>query len=186
MGVARHAPGILLASPTLSDPNFAKTLVLLFHHDDNGATGLVVNRVGDQRLGELLDNLGAEVADPAFRRTRIYTGGPVAEGIGWVIYEGDEGVDESFHVEGDLRVSGSRAVLDQLLRRTRVGRFVFLLGYAGWAPGQLETEIEMGAWVPVPVDRRLIFDVPVEQRWHLAYQGLGIDPASWFGSLGNG
>ena len=182
----RHAPGILLASPTLQDPNFAKTLVLLFHHDENGATGLVVNRAGSQRLGELLDNLGARPRDPAFRSAHILNGGPVAEGIGWVVYEGDEGADESFHVEGDLRVSGSRSVLDQLLQRPEAGRFLFLLGYAGWAPGQLETELEMGAWVPVPVDRRLLFEVPVEARWQLAYQGLGIDPASWFGTLGNG
>lgn len=185
MGV-RHAPGILLASPTLGDPNFSKTLVLLFHHDENGATGLVVNRPTDQRLGELLDNLGATPVDAAFRRARIHLGGPVAEGIGWVVYEGNEGLDESFHVEADLRVSGSRSVLDKLLRRGHAGRFLFLLGYAGWAPGQLETEIEMGAWVPLPVDRRLLFEVPAANRWQLAYQGLGIDPSSWFGSLGNG
>lgn len=185
MGV-RHAPGILLASPTLGDPNFAQAVVLLFHHDENGATGLIVNRPTQQRLGELLDNLGATPRDPAFRRARIHSGGPVAEGIGWVVYEGDEGQEESFHVEGDLRVSGSRSVLDELLQRGEAGRFLFLLGYAGWAPGQLETELEMGAWVPLPVDRRLLFDVPVENRWQLAYQALGIDPASWFGSMGNG
>ena len=181
-----HAPGILAASPTLGDPNFAKTLVLLFHHDENGATGVIINRASGQRLGELLDTLGAEPRDPAFRRARIFTGGPVAEGIVWVVYEGDVGADESFHVEDNLRVSGSRSVLDQLLRREQAGRFLFLLGYAGWAPGQLETELEMGAWLPLPVDRRLIFEAPVEQRWALAYQALGIDPSSWFGSLGNG
>jgi len=182
----RHAPGLLLASPALADPHFAHSVVLLFHHDGDGAMGVIVNRPTDQTVGAFLDSIGASPREPAFRRLRVGNGGPVAEGIGWVVFDADLGADQSLAVDGTLRVSTSRQVLDELLAHGDPDRFHLLMGHAGWGPGQLDAEIEGGAWLPVPVDRELLFQVPPPQRWRRAYASIGIDPAAWFGTLANG
>jgi len=178
-------PAFLLASPSLQDPNFRSTVVLLFRHDEEGAMGLVVNRSTEHPLGELLESLDLVAQDPAAARLSIGFGGPVSPGIGWIVYEGGEGEGESFPVLGEVRVSGSRAVLEQVVRRREIGRFLFVLGYAGWAAGQLESELEAGAWVPAPVDRRLLFEEEPEKRWRSAFLALGIDPGLWSASMGN-
>ena len=182
----RHAPGMLLAAPSLQDPNFLHSVVLLFHHDEDGATGIIVNRATDEPVGALLDSIGATARDLRVMSAPIGFGGPVGDGIGWVVFEGHEGADESFLLEGDLRVSGSRAVLDEILERAQLGRFLFVMGYAGWGPGQLEQEIESGAWLPIPVDRKILFEAGAQERWRLAYKSLGIDPDLWLGPIGNG
>jgi putative transcriptional regulator len=184
--VPKHLPPtLLLASPSLQDPNFRATVVLLFRHDEEGAMGLVVNRPTEHPLGELLESLELVAADPSTARLSIGFGGPVSPGIGWIVYEGGEGEGESFQVLGDVRVSGSRSVLEQVVRRQVIGRFLFVLGYAGWAAGQLESELEAGAWVPAPVDRRLLFEEDPEKRWRAAYLAQGIDPGLWSASVGN-
>jgi putative transcriptional regulator len=182
----RHAPGFLLATPSLMDPIFKQTVVLLFHHDAGGASGLVFNRPSDQAVGDLLSSIGLTPRDERMAAMLVGFGGPVAPGIGWVVYEGSEGRDESFSLADDLQVSGSRTVLERLLKHDPALRMRFVLGYAGWAPGQLEAEIEAGAWVTMSVDREILFESPPEDGWKAAYARLGIDPGMWSTSMGNG
>jgi putative transcriptional regulator len=181
----RHAPGLLLAAPSLQDPNFQQSVILLFHHDEDGATGIIINRPTREPVGALLDSIGAVARDARVLEALIGFGGPVGDGIGWVVFEGEEGVDESFLLDDDLRVSGSRAVLDELLVRVRLDRFLFVMGYAGWGPGQLDEEIKSGSWLPIPVDREILFEVDSSVQWRRAYQSLGIEPDLWLGPIGN-
>ena len=181
----RHAPGLLLAAPSLQDPNFQQSVVLLFHHDEDGATGVIINRPTGEPVGALLDSIGAVAKDERVLDALMGFGGPVGDGIGWVVFEGEEGLDESFILDGDLRVSGSRAVLDEILARPRLGRFLFVMGYAGWGPGQLDEEIQSGSWLPIPVDREILFDVDAIAQWRHAYKSLGIEPDLWLGTIGN-
>ena len=143
----RHAPGFLLATPSLVDPIFKQALVLLFHHDDGGASGLVFNRPSDQPVGDLLSSIGLTPRDERMASMLVGFGGPVAPGIGWVVYEGSEGREESFSLADDLQVSGSRTVLERLLKHDPALRMRFVLGYAGWAYRRL-THI-FSAW-PAP------------------------------------
>lgn len=181
------APGFLIASPPLGDPNFDRTVVLLALHSESGALGFVVNRASSMTLGELLAVAG--YADTAIASgSPVYVGGPVQPSSGWILC-----LDPSLDPEengviavGDrVRVTSSRSAFDQLARDIAAlgegevdpKRRTVLLGYSGWGPGQLEGEIASGAWLPVPLDEGVLFDVALSQRWEKAYQLLGLTPA---------
>jgi putative transcriptional regulator len=182
------APGFLIASPPLGDPNFDRTVVLLALHSDGGALGFVVNREATVKLGELLKLAG--YGDEGTRSaSTVYVGGPVQPSSGWILC-----VDPTMTAEdngviavGDrVRVTSSRSAFDALARDAEARksgeidprRRTVLLGYSGWGPGQLEGEIAAGAWLPVPLDEGVLFDVAPEDRWEQAYAILGIRPAS--------
>lgn len=179
------APCFLLATPTLLDPNFHQTVVLLFHHTPEGALGVVVNRESELCLAELLEKL--EMADmelpgerdEGFGEQLVLEGGPVSPEAGWVVFEGNEGSEQSFDLGDGLRVTGSLEVFRALMSGPGDGRMAFTLGYAGWGPGQLEMELEEGAWMPAPVDRELLFGLPCDQRWRRTFLSIGVDPTLW-------
>lgn len=178
------APGFLIASPPLGDPNFDRTVVLLALHNDDGALGFVVNRTAPLTLGELLMHAGYgdERDDP----TPVWVGGPVQPQSAWVVFDDPsappgEGVIE---VGSRVRISSSRDHFDRLAEESAAraagqpdtGRRMVLLGYSGWAPDQLENEIARGAWLPVGLDESILFDVAAEDRWEKAYGLLGLSP----------
>ena len=173
------APGFLIASPPLGDPNFDRTVVLLAVPNDDGAFGFVVNRPAPLTLGELLEQADYEHGhDDA---TMVWVGGPVQPQSGWVLIEDPSlsGGDSVIEVGDKLRVSSSRSAFDQLADDVKEGRLadrrrLVMLGYSGWAPSQLEGEIARGAWLPVPLDDRILFDVDPEDRWEAAYKLLGL------------
>jgi putative transcriptional regulator len=180
------APGFLLATPHLTDPNFKQTVVLLFAHTAEGAMGVIVNRPSNRFLREVLDSAGLECPEATLRGQRVFAGGPVQSESGWVVFEGDDPLAESFEITETLRVTGSVDVFKALLADKSRGRLMFLLGYAGWSPGQLDAEIESGSWLPVPADPATVFEVPVEDRWRSAYLACGIDPNLWSLTAGDG
>lgn len=180
------APGFLIASPPLGDPNFDRTVVLLAVHGESGALGFVVNRTAPLTLGELLSFAGYG-ADKTAAPSPVFVGGPVQPSSGWIL-----GVDlevessaEIIRVGDRLRITSSRDAFDALARDVQERapgaadpkKRIVLLGYSGWAPGQLEGEIAAGAWLPVPLDEGIVFDVEVGKRWEQAYALLGLTPA---------
>jgi len=180
------APGFLIASPPLGDPNFDRTVVLLALHGEAGALGFVVNRMAPMSIGELLNLAGYGDVGKA-DSTPVFLGGPVQPSSGWIVCLGDDlGSDASGVIEvGErVRVTSSRGAFDALARDVGGGiasdapkRRLVLLGYSGWGPGQLEGEIAAGAWLPVPLDETVLFDSPVDERWERAYGLLGLTPA---------
>jgi putative transcriptional regulator len=188
------APGFLLASPPLGDPNFDRTVVLLALHSDEGALGFVVNRSAPLTLGELLGHAGYEGLsdDPS----PVWIGGPVQPQSAWVLFDDPtmEPGDGVIEVGRRLRISSSRAHFDQLAEQLRqrqpterrIGRQMVMLGYSGWAPEQLEGEIARGAWLPVPLDETIVFDVEAGKRWERAYGLLGLRPADGMSMRGVG
>lgn len=172
------APGFLIASPPLGDPNFDRTVVLLALHNDDGALGFVVNRTAPLRLGELLQQ--ADYEEGHDDESPVWVGGPVQPQSGWVVRDDPAQFGEGVIEVGErLRISSSRQAFDDVARDAATGaladkRCLVLLGYSGWAPGQLESEIARGAWLPVPLDPTILFDVEPEQRWERAYALLGL------------
>lgn len=180
------APGFLIASPPLGDPNFDRTVVLLAMHGESGSLGFVINRLAPMGLGDLLGIAGypdAHVKDAS----PVFLGGPVQPSSGWIVgIDLGGGADEGTIKLGErLCVTSSRTAFDELVHDlgARVPgavdpkrRFV-VLGYSGWGPGQLEGEIARGSWLPVRLDEPVIFDVDIADRWERAYALIGLTPA---------
>jgi putative transcriptional regulator len=179
------APGFLVASPSLSDPNFAGSLVLMAEHHPEGALGFVVNRAGPITVADVLDGLDGGLRSAAEARGRadapVLVGGPVQPERLWILFQpGPQAPEEgAVTVGAGVALGGSRELLEALVRAESPGPFTLLLGYAGWAPLQLEHEVAAGAWVPMELHRDLVFEVPLEQRWESAVRRLGLDPSGF-------
>lgn len=173
----------LVASPSLQCPFFNHTVVLLVDHRDDGALGFVVNKPSDVDFEEILDQIGLEDATiPG--STAVMLGGPVSPNTGWVVFDPTRKCAdrEGVLVVGDktveqVGVSANMDLLEDIAKGDGPSRFVMMLGYAGWGPGQLDDEIRDGAWIPVDLDPKLVFETPVDDRWNAALSTLGIDPA---------
>jgi putative transcriptional regulator len=184
------APGFLVASPSLRDPNFAGALVLVAEHHADGALGFVVNRAGPITVADVLGGL-----DPVLRARAetaghgdapVLVGGPVQPERLWILFRPGPLVPEegAVRVGPDVALGGSRELLEALVRAPDPGPYLLLLGYAGWAPLQVEQEVVAGAWIPMPLHGDLVLTVPLAQRWETAVRRLGLDPAGF--AMGGG
>jgi putative transcriptional regulator len=151
---------LLLAAPTLLDPNFVRTVVLIAEHTDEGAMGIVLNRPAASSVVEAVPDLAWLAGD----EEQVYVGGPVAETAVIVLAEFERPEVAGALVEGDLGFVGTDAddpeTLDGAIRRARV-----FAGHAGWGPGQLEGELEEEAWIVEPPRREEIFTEDAEGLW---------------------
>ena len=159
---------LLVALDELRDPRFFHTVIYMVRHDRDGAMGLVVNRpLGEIPTVELLARLG--VHDEGVRGTiRVHYGGPVEAGRGFVLHTADYMTTGSQLVADGVALTGAPEMLESIARGTGPRRSVFALGYAGWAPGQLEAEIHRGAWATVPSDVELLFGDDQGRKWERA------------------
>lgn len=169
------APALLLSMPQLLDPNFAKSVVLLTEHGDEGAFGLVVNRPSELSAAEAVQ---LEPPIPTPNDLPLLVGGPVEPQRGWILTAHPPDAIEYKPLGAGLYLSASPALLRRVLtarplpRRTHV-----LAGYAGWGPGQLDAELAASAWLVAPVELDLIFEIPFAMAWDAAIRRLGADPA---------
>ena len=161
---------LLVATDALHDSRFARTVVYMVRHDAAGALGLIVNRpVGTLPLARVLESLGRE-HEHARGEIRMHDGGPVEPGRGFVLHTREWRSDETRVVDGDIAVSSNPEIFDALARGAGPRRALFVAGYAGWAPGQLEAEIGHGFWLVVTADEALIFDDDAATKWERATQ----------------
>lgn len=181
------APGFLVASPALRDPNFVRTVIVLVEHGDEGSLGFIVNQAAPVSFEQVAELLGLE-SDGEAAAPPVFTGGPVAPQSGWILFDprgaDDEALEDAVTVSDRLAVSASRSLLERIARGEGPERRLLALGYAGWATGQLDGEFTRGVWVPVDLDDEIVFDVAPEDRWHAALTSAGIDPARMSGSGG--
>jgi putative transcriptional regulator len=179
------APGFLVAAPALTDPNFAGSLVLMAEHHGEGALGFVVNRPAEITVADVLGGVDAELRSAAEAAGcadgAVLVGGPVQPERLWILYRpgtAEPAEGEAVKVGADLALGGSRELLESLVRGSGAP-FLLLLGYAGWAPMQVEKEIAAGAWVPMPLASDLVLEVPLDKRWETAVRRLGLDPGEF-------
>jgi len=159
---------LLVATDDIRDPRFYRTVIYMVHHDLTGAMGLVVNRpVGEARLARLLERLGRSSVGVT-ATIRVHYGGPVETGQGWVLHTADWVGGDSQIVRDGVAFDSDPAIFDAIGHGTGPRRFIFALGYAGWGSGQLEAEMEHGAWITVPADEALIFDEDAGSKWERA------------------
>ena len=175
------APGFLVAAPPLGDPNFDRSVVLLAAHGPDGAFGWVLNGQEVMTVGDLL--VRAELAaDPPDIAGSVRIGGPVSPDQVWLVYRADDrfaGLDGQIDVGHGVTASTSRKVLEAIAEGQVPDDLMALVGYAGWAPSQLENEIRVGAWLPIDLEAGLVFDVPRERLWHAAYERAGTTPIAF-------
>lgn len=175
------APGFLVAAPPLGDPNFDRSVVLLAAHGADGAFGWVLNGREVMTFGELLVR-AALAADPPDVVGSVRVGGPVSPDQVWLVYRSDprlEALDGQLDVGQGVIASASRKVLEAIAAGEVPDDLMALVGYAGWAPGQLENEIRAGAWLPTDFEASLVFDVPRSELWQAAYERVGTTPIAF-------
>ena len=167
----------LIAMPELEDPNFSRTVTLICQHDENGALGVIINRtVNSLSINDVLDQFSLPKPESGcIGHQPIYVGGPVHNELGLVLHLGLGNWQSTLNVGGQLGLTSSRDVLEAIAHSGGPNDCLLVLGYAGWEAGQLDFEIRQNAWLTVPADPRIIFEVEVEQRWAQAAASLGVD-----------
>jgi putative transcriptional regulator len=167
------APGLLIAMPQLLDPNFTRAVVLMIEHNDQGSFGLVINQPSPIKAAELLTSL--EMSWRGDGEAVVWSGGPVSPTTGWVLHEPVAGLSGpgTTAVAPGVALSTSPDRLRALADRPP-GRIRLLLGYSGWAAGQLAGEMARGSWLHADIDPAIIFDLEPDEMWAGAVRSLGI------------
>ena len=155
---------LLIASPEMRDP-FDHAVILMAQHTRGGALGIVINRpLGSRPIASLLQALGAD-ASGITDNVRIFLGGPVSLNVAFVLHSADYRRDDTIDIDGRVALSEAADVLRDIGLGKGPSKSLVALGYAGWAPSQLEDEMARGAWVTVPEDPALVFDDDRAKVW---------------------
>src|ERR687897_784737 len=166
---------LLVAMPQMADPRFARSVVYLCAHSVDGAMGLVVNRLIDSlSFDNLLEQIGVE-QETAGGDMPIHFGGPVESSRGFVLHTTDYLQDSTLVIEDEIALTATIDVLKAIARGNGPRRRVLALGYAGWAAGQLDAEIQANGWLLVPADLDLVFGRDNDGKWQQAIAKIGID-----------
>ncbi|MEZ5667421.1 MAG: YqgE/AlgH family protein [Alphaproteobacteria bacterium] len=175
---------LLIAMPQMMDERFERTVIYMCVHNGEGAMGLVVNKLIDTlSFADMLSQLKIEPG-PASDDMPVHFGGPVESGRGFVLHTDDYEHEGTLHVDDGLSLTSTVDVLKAISDGRGPRRSMLALGYAGWGPGQLESEIRANGWLHVPADENLLFDPNCEDKWTLAVAKLGIEPATFSGEAG--
>lgn len=168
----------LIAMPSLADANFSRGVTFLCQHTEEGAMGIIINRIAPLTIGDVLTQMRMSTGIEAVAQMPVYIGGPVQPERGFVIHDAGGEWDSSFAISDELSVTTSRDILAALAEGKGPKRAIVALGYAGWSAGQLEQEVRDNAWLTVAAQSDVIFETPLEQRWEVAAGLVGIDLAN--------
>lgn len=166
---------LLVATPAIQESCFARSVIYLCAHNAAGAMGVIVNYpVANIHLKEIFKQLAID-ANPQMRDLPIHFGGPVESNRGFIVHAEDSAITDSLIRKNGIAVTASVSLLQEMAAGKGPPHGMLVLGYAGWSPGQLESEIETGSWILVPASRKLVLDTSNETKWNLAAAQLGID-----------
>lgn len=163
-----HAGELLVATDEMKDPRFTQSIIYLVKHDADGALGLVINRpIAKGPIDDLLKGMGAQPKGSQLEIILHY-GGPVSSHQGFLLHSDDVKLDSTMQIHEGIAVTADVHIIEAIAAGRGPRQFLFMLGYAGWAPGQLEAEIRAKSWFTIAADKSLIFDADAEKKWHLA------------------
>lgn len=177
----------LVAAPSMPDERFQKSVVFICKHDEDGALGIIVNNaVDDLPLGQVFKQLGIEVPKKAAEQPVLF-GGPVETSRGLVLHSADYKREETLLIEGGMALTASLEILKDIAGGSGPKHAWLALGHSGWAPGQLDREMQDNAWLVVDGDSALVFGTDFDAKWQKALDRLGgkgapggrFDPASY-------
>ena len=166
------AGNFLIASPGLEDPHFSQTVVLICSHTEDGAFGIVINRVIAQSLqphlfGFALDRCTVDMP--------VYNGGPVQPEQGFILYAPFRKKYGLLNIGKSIGVTSSRDLFQDILNGKGPESYLFSLGHSGWDANQLEEELMTDSWLVVPMDADIVFSVKPAERWRYAARLIGVD-----------
>ena len=160
----------LVASPSMSDPRFRETVIVMVRHSRDGAMGLIINRpAGEQPLASLLQAFG-DGGGNAAGSVPLYVGGPVQKELAFVLHSADYRRAGTIDVTGEIAMTANRDIVRDIAAKVGPKRFMLVFGYAGWGPGQLEGELASNHWYTAPLDQALVFDAARDNLWELAVE----------------
>ena len=166
---------LLIAMPQMEDARFARAVVYLCAHTEDGAMGLVINRLIDSvTFPDLLEQLDIETAHVE-DGIQVHFGGPVESGRGFILHTADFVQESTLVVDDRFALTATVDILKAVAEGHGPEASLFALGYAGWGAGQLEAEILANGWLQVPADEALVFDLAPDEKWERSMAKLGID-----------
>lgn len=166
---------LLLAMPNMEDPRFTRRVIYICAHTADGAMGLVINQLCSQiSFPSLLEQLDIEIEGVA-PSLPIYGGGPVETGRGFVLHSADYVQESTLVVSETIALTATVDVLTAIAEGRGPRSSLIALGYAGWGPGQLESEIQRNGWLTAEADEDLVFHTPLDSKWPRAMAKIGID-----------
>jgi putative transcriptional regulator len=176
---------LLIAMPSMTDPRFHKAVIYLCAHSEDGAMGIVVNQRAEHiTFRSLLEQLDIEPAENdgsirlPLKEMAVHTGGPVETGRGFVLHTTDySSTDSTLSIDDGISLTATIDILRAIANGKGPNHSLLALGYAGWAPGQLEREIHGNGWLICPADNDLVFDAEVESKYDRAMAKLGVHPS---------
>lgn len=163
---------LLLATPTMPDPKFRNIAIFICYYDAEGCMGLVINRSQPITVDNILDDLG--IRHEKTVNFPVYQGGPVEPYRGFVLHDHSHSYQTTLSISGDINLSTSRDIIEDIAIGELQHRYMLLLGYTGWDAGQLEKEIAQNDWIIAPANTDIIFDTPVSERWEKSAIQMGI------------
>jgi len=169
------APVLLVSMPQMLDPNFSRTVVLLAEYGRHGAFGLVVNRQMPEPAHEVIR------PDPPMdirKDVHLYVGGPVEPNRAWVLTRHRELDGDALEIIDGVYLSAAPTLIRHALQSSPDPQVRLVIGYAGWAAGQLDDELASSSWLMAPVQSDLLFDIPIEAMWETAIRRLGAEPSA--------
>ena len=169
---------LLVAMPQMQDPRFARSVVYMCaHSEDAGAMGLVINKKIDAlTLDELYKHLNIEPAG-SNRPRPVHFGGPVDPGRGFVLHSADYREQATLDLTDNFAMTATLDILRAIGKGEGPQQCLLALGYAGWAPGQLDAEIQANGWLMVAADAELVFDAELDKKWQRALEKIGVSPS---------
>lgn len=167
---------LLIAMPGMGDPRFEKSVIFMCSHSEEGAMGIIVNKPIEQlRFREMVERLDLKLNDKTPDMPVLF-GGPVEDSRGFVLHSPDyKAEDATLSVLTDVSLTGTMEILRELAGGAGPAKALFALGYAGWGPGQIESEIRLNGWVHCDADGTIVFDTNLDGKWRNALLRLGID-----------
>jgi putative transcriptional regulator len=161
---------LLVAAPSMGDPHFERTVILIVKHDPDGAVGIVINKpIGETSIASVFEALGQKGGDVT-GDVRVFSGGPVQPEVGFVVHSADYNRPETIAVNDRVSMTSSLDILRVISAKKGPTKILVAFGYAGWGPDQLEREIELRAWGTAEADPTLIFDEDRDKVWDHAWE----------------
>lgn len=184
---------LLVAMPLMTDRRFARSVIYMCAHSDDGAMGLIINHRADHiSFPDLLERLGIipheseeGISNDIFDR-QVHVGGPVETGRGFVLHSSDyHASDSTLPIDREVSLTASVEILKAIASGEGPAHAMLALGYAGWSAGQLENEIQANGWLHCPPDLDLLFDPDLEGKYARALAKIGVDPSHLVSDAGH-
>lgn len=173
----------LISTPQMPDPRFEEHVIYICAHSDEGAMGVAINQPhGIFSLPEILQ--GAQLPIPEGVLPPVYIGGPVELESAFILFMSDYTTEHQLTISETVALTRETRVLEDIAKNRGPEHYLFILGYTGWGPGQLEHELVANGWLTVPADDNIIFSMDDTMKWRAAAMQFGIDISTFEDEIG--